>query len=105
MGLTELHGFLTAITCTSANYVSIADWLPKVFGEDGPDFASDEESENITSLLAQFSMHIMSQLNGDIPCEPILYSDDALLASYLDSDAVLKQWCLSFIEGVRFSDT
>jgi len=94
----ELEGFLFAVVA-APDTVPPSDWIPVVFGEQGPPFESESQARSLMGDL----MALHNKLNADVLANTIelpedcRFRDDAL--SNLSDDAPVGQWCRGFIRG------
>ena len=103
LGLTALHGFLCALI-TGPHLIPPSEWHVGAFGEEGLEFSSQEEAQEIMMLMSRLNNHIIYQLGNHITCEPILY-DKGQIIDYKNSEEQLARWCAAYIEGTRFDGT
>ena len=103
LGLTELHAFLSALI-SGPNLIPPSEWHPYAFGDEGLEFESEDQAQDILMLLMRLNNHIVNQLTGRIPSDPIVYRNGILL-DYQVSDDQLAKWCASYLEGAHFDDT
>jgi uncharacterized protein len=94
----ELHGYLTAIICCPVP-VMPSDWLTGVWqSEEGPQFESDEQAQEIMSLIMRMHNEIADTFRVGEEFGPLL------LESTLESGEtviVAQGWCWGFMEGMR----
>lgn len=98
MDLSQLDGFLCAIAC-GPEMVSPGAWLPLVWGDTPPAFASDEHTARIIGLLFQLSNHIGRTIADGtfIPLLPDVAPEGL--------ESVAELWCLGFAQGVGLSSS
>ena len=94
----ELHGYLTAIICCPVP-VMPSNWLTGVWqSEEGPEFDSDEQAQEIMSLIMRMHNDIADALRVGEEFGPLM------LESTLESGetvVVAQGWCWGFMEGMR----
>jgi uncharacterized protein len=94
MGLSDLDGFLTAIAI-GPELIKPSDWLPVVWGEDEPEFATVEEAQEILALIMGRYNEILNELDTDPDAfEPIFWADE-------DEEPVVIDWATGFLEAVK----
>src|SRR5688572_21622372 len=107
MSLDGVDGFLTALLVGPPEPLATwptADWLPWVWGGDGPlghaeatPFASKRQRKDSVVLLLRHLRHIAAQLQGDAPdWEPVF----DLAEQGPDEWADARGWCAGFLQGV-----
>jgi len=96
MDISTLHGYLTAVAI-GPGMVRPSEWLPLVWGEEGPDFESRQEAERIFGLIMRLYNDILRTFRHD-PDEfrPIIYEDE----SDTDPGPGAELWCRGFMMGV-----
>jgi uncharacterized protein len=98
LSIDELHGYLTAIVCCPVP-VMPSDWLNGVWqDEEGPQFESTEEAQEIMSLIMRMHNDIADALHigeefGPLMLENTLESGETVV--------VAQGWCWGFMEGMR----
>lgn len=94
MGLSDLDGFLTAIAI-GPELIKPSEWLPVVWGDEEPEFATVEEAQAILSLIMARYNEILQELTTDPETfEPIFWAGD-------DEEPVVTDWAAGFLEAVR----
>jgi uncharacterized protein len=94
----ELHGYLTAIICCPVP-VMPSDWLTGVWqSEEEPQFESDEQAQEIMSLIMRMHNDIADTFRigeefGPLMPESTLESGETVI--------VAQGWCWGFMEGMR----
>ena len=88
------QGLLAAVACTP-DLIPEERWLQAILGS-APQFATPEESEEITTLLQHFQEETARQLNEGEGFDFILYGPEGA--------EDLATWCDGFLEGVELSD-
>jgi len=98
LSIDELHGYLTAIVCCPVPAMP-SDWLNGVWQtEEGPQFESTEQAQEIMSLIMRMHNDIADALRVGVEFGPLL------LESTLESGetvVVAQGWCWGFMEGMR----
>lgn len=94
MNLESLDGFFSALVC-APDRVPMGEVISQVWGEEA-EFASDEEAEEITSLLMRHWNTITRALNGNDLYFPILLEDAA-------GNAPANDWAQAFCRGMDLS--
>ncbi len=96
LDISELDGFLTAII-SGPRSMEPSEWLPVLWGEYEPKWASVEESEAIISLVLRHMNGIVNTLTeAPTEFEPIVLEveeGDATVTS-------VEEWCLGYMKGV-----
>jgi uncharacterized protein len=88
------QGLLAAVACAPAP-IPEERWLQAILGS-APQFATPEESEEITTLLQRFQEETARGLNEGEGFDFILYGPEGA--------EDLATWCDGFLEGVDLSD-
>jgi len=107
MSLDGVDGFLTALLAGPPAILAswpTADWLPWVWGGDGPlgnaeatPFASKRQRKDTVVLLLRHLRHIAAQLHGDAAdWEPVF----DLAEQGADEWADARGWCAGFLQAV-----
>jgi len=107
MSLDGVDGFLTALLAGPADILSTwptADWLPWVWGGDGPlghaeatPFASKRQRKDTVVLLLRHLRHLSTQLVGDAPgWEPVFDVAEQGADEWADA----RGWCAGFLQAV-----
>ena len=107
MSLDGVDGFLTALQVGPREVLSewpTADWLPWVWGGDGPlghaeatPFASKRQRKDSVVLLLRHLRHIAAQLEGDAPdWEPVFDIAEQGPDEWTDA----RGWCAGFLQAV-----
>ncbi len=98
LAIDELHGYLTAIVCCPVPVVP-SDWLTGVWQtEEGPQFESGEQAQEIMALIMRMHNDIADALRigeefGPLMLENTLESGETVV--------VAQGWCWGFMEGMR----
>lgn len=99
LDISELDGFLTAIV-SGPQPLNPSEWMPVLWGEFEPEWASTEESEAILSLVLRHMNGIVTTLNeAPEEFEPIVLEVDEDEASFTS----VEEWCLGYMKGVSLS--
>ncbi|MGD8320863.1 MAG: YecA family protein [Gemmatimonadota bacterium] len=98
LSLGEAQGFLFAVAC-APELVPPSEWLPEIFGEREPEFATTKEAERILGTLMGIYNEVVGSARGGKPHLPrdCRLRDDPV--SNLDSDAPVAGWSRGFREG------
>ena len=94
MNLETMDGFFSALIC-APEMVPMGEVMTQVWGEEA-EFASDDEVQEITSLLMRHWNTISGALNGDDLYWPILLEDEAGKTNAND-------WAQGFYRGMELS--
>lgn len=97
--LSELDGFLTAIV-SGPETVLPSRWLPVVWGELQPEFDTEDEAEQILSLIVRHMNSIARHLIEEPETfEPLFFERE------LDDRRILivDEWCEGYLRGVELS--
>ncbi len=90
MSITMLHGFLCAIL--SGPMIMPNEWLPEIWGEEGPRFDSEVQMGRIVGLLMRFYNGVADELARN----PLRFKP--LLDVSLPNDA--EAWCAGYVHGM-----
>jgi len=96
MDISTLHGYLTAVAI-GPGMVRPSEWLPLVWGAEGPDFDSRQEAERIFGLILRLYNDIVRTFR-EAPDEffPIIFEDEP----GTDPGPGAENWCRGFMMGV-----
>ncbi|HEX9803025.1 MAG TPA: UPF0149 family protein [Gammaproteobacteria bacterium] len=96
LDISELDGFLTAII-SGPRPIPPSEWLPLLWGEFEPQWASAEESEAIISLVLRHMNGIVTTLS-ETPeeFEPIVLE----VEEAEETVTSVEEWCLGYMKGV-----
>jgi uncharacterized protein len=98
LDISELDGFLTAII-SGPRPVMPSEWLPVVWGEFEPEWASAEESESIISLVLRHMNDIVNTLTeAPEEFEPIVLEVE--VEEEDETVTSVEEWCLGYMKGV-----
>src|ERR1700692_891870 len=93
MGLSDLDGFLTGIV-VGPEPIMPSEWLPVIWGDEEPEFASDAQAETIISLIMGRYNEIVTGLNSDPErFEPIFWKKPT-------GEAVVMDWAAGFLDAI-----
>jgi uncharacterized protein len=99
MGLDEIQGYLTAVL-SGPERLPVSKWMPAVLGD--PVFESDEQEQEIKSLLTRFHDEISADLNGGESISLVLdYAESADASGENEYD--YAAWCQAYLDGVDAS--
>jgi len=97
----ELQGFLFAVT-SAPELIPPSEWMPIVFGESEPQYASLDEAKLVVGEL----MSLYNAINAGVSEETAALPADCVfrdhLLANLDADAPVGQWSRGFIKGHRW---
>ena len=99
MNLTKVHGFLSAIISTPT-LVKPVDWTPLVLGSE-LNFESVAQAEKVMDLILDLYRKISCQLRGMEPYQLILWDGTAFKRVETCSEALLQDWCIGYLAGIR----
>ncbi|MCC6890130.1 MAG: UPF0149 family protein [Hyphomicrobiales bacterium] len=91
MLLSDLDGFLTGIA-VGPELVMPSEWLPLVFGGDGPVFADLDESRAILGIIMARYNEILRQVADDT-CDPVFWADR-------DGTLIAADWAEGFLQAI-----
>ncbi len=95
MGLSDLDGFLTGVAI-GPDLLLPSDWLPVIWGDGEPEFATVEEAQTILALIMARYNEILSTLASDPDSfEPIFW------ASGEEEEPIVTDWAAGFLEAVK----
>lgn len=97
----ELAGFLFAVCC-APELIMPSEWLPMVFNDGEPEYATESEANAIVESMMALYSHINDGVvagRPDLPtgCEPC-----AEPVANLEEAAPLRQWASGFAEGYHY---
>ncbi|HSH76281.1 MAG TPA: UPF0149 family protein [Longimicrobiales bacterium] len=94
----ELRGFMFALAC-APDLVKPSEWLPVIFGGDGPAFDTTEEAERVMAALMALHNDIADDVRGGAArtLAACTFLDDVL--ANLEPDAPVAQWARGFRVG------
>ncbi len=95
MGLSDLDGFLTGVAI-GPELLKPSDWLPVIWGDGEPEFATVEEAQTILALIMARYNEILSTLASDPDSfEPIFWASDE------EEEPIVTDWAAGFLEAVK----
>ncbi len=94
----QCHGFLTALAIAPVE-VPESEWLAEIF-VDEPDYADDNEREQIEGTLLSLADYIARELYSG---KPLRMPCPLLLGNEPDA-APLRGWALGFMDGVNLRE-
>ncbi len=96
LDISELDGFLTAII-SGPRVITPSEWLPVVWGEFEPKWASTEEAEAIVSLVLRHMNGIVATLTeAPREFEPIVLE----VEEGEGTTTSVEEWCIGYMKGV-----
>jgi uncharacterized protein len=99
LDISELDGFLTAIV-SGPQTLESSQWMPVLWGEFEPEWASTEEAESMMSLLLRHMNGIVNTLTeAPEEFEPIVLEVEEGEATVTS----VEEWCLGYMKGVSLS--
>ncbi len=93
MGLSDLDGFLTGLA-VGPESIPPGEWLPVVWGGDGPDFADAEEARRVLGAIMGRYSEIVRALDaapGDL--DPVFWEGP-------DGRVIVADWAAGFLDAV-----
>ncbi|WP_020652608.1 UPF0149 family protein [Massilia niastensis] len=100
MTMDTLHGYLTAIAI-GPETIMPAEWLPRVWGEDGssaPKWKNSREEERILNLIMRFMNEVLVTFEvAPKEFEPLFCEHEHQGKTLIDAEA----WCWGFWEGME----
>jgi uncharacterized protein len=94
MGLSDLDGFLTGIVI-GPDPILPSEWLPKVWGDDEPRFASKAEAQSVTKAIMARYEEISADL--DYQCENLHF----LFWESQDGQVIVTDWAAGFLDAMQ----
>lgn len=94
----ELQGFRFAVV-SAPELIKPSEWMPLVFGDAEPGYASLDEAKLVTGELMSLYNAVNASVSADTPTVPAdcLFREDVL--ANLDDDAPIGQWSRGFMRG------
>jgi uncharacterized protein len=94
----ERQGFLFAVA-SAPELIEPSEWMPLVFGDAEPGFASLDEAKLFTGELMSLYNAVNATVRADTPTVPAdcVFREDVL--TNLDDDAPIGQWSRGFMRG------
>jgi uncharacterized protein len=98
--ISSLDGFFTAIV-SGPNLMQPSQWLPVIWGDFEPEWASETEFEEIISLLVRHMNGIAGMLiETPTEFEPIFMEHEMNGRQYL----IVDEWCVGYMFGVALDE-
>jgi len=94
MQLSDLDGFLTGIV-SSPSPLLPSKWLPRIWGEGSPEFASTDEAQDIIGLIMR-RYNFLNFALGSLPdaFEPIFLENP-------EGDPIAMDWAEGYLDAVK----
>jgi uncharacterized protein len=93
MGLSDLDGFLTGLVA-GPEMVKPSEWMPLVWGDEEPEFATPEEADAILGTIMARYNEILDCLDTDPDSfDPIFWEGE-------DGDVIVTDWAAGFMDAV-----
>jgi uncharacterized protein len=93
MALSNLDGFLTAVAI-GPDRIKPSEWLPRIWGDETPEFLSEEEANRVISTILGRYNQIITQLRDD----PDRYQP--LIRQNEHGQVIARDWVAGFMDGV-----
>ena len=93
MALSNLDGFLTAVAI-GPDRIKPSEWLPRIWGDETPEFLSEEEANRVIGTILGRYNQIITQLRDD----PDRYQP--LIRQNEHGRAIARDWVAGFMDGV-----
>jgi uncharacterized protein len=91
MGLSDLDGFLTGIA-VGPELVLPGEWLPLIWGGEGPEFADEAEAKAILGIIMGRYNEILRQIENDA-LDPVFWADR-------DGTVIAADWAEGFLQAI-----
>jgi len=91
--LSNLDGFLTAVAI-GPDRIKPSEWLPRIWGDEAPEFLSEEEANRVIGTILGRYNQILTQLRDD----PGRYQP--LIRQNEHGTVIAGDWVAGFIEGI-----
>ncbi|MCU7862600.1 MAG: UPF0149 family protein [Candidatus Thiodiazotropha sp. (ex Lucinoma borealis)] len=96
LGLAELDGYFTAIV-SGPETIAPTQWLPLIWGDDEPEWATPEAFEKVFALLIRHFNGIVSALiDASFDFQPIFNEREVDGKKY----TIVDEWCLGYMKGL-----
>ena len=97
----ELQGFLFAVA-SAPELVLPSEWMPLVFGDAEPEYASLDEAQRVVAELLSLYNSVNDGVRAETAALPAdcVFRDDVL--SNLDAEAPIGQWSRGFMLGHKW---
>ncbi len=93
MALSDLDGFLTAVAI-GPDRIKPSEWLPRIWGDETPEFLSEEEANRVIGTILGRYNQIITQLRDD----PGSYQP--LIRQNEHGQVIARDWVAGFMDGV-----
>ena len=93
MALSDLDGFLTAVAI-GPDRIKPSEWLPRIWGDEAPEFLSEEEANRVIGTILGRYNQIITQLRDD----PGRYQP--LIRQNEHGQVIARDWVAGFMDGV-----
>jgi uncharacterized protein len=93
MALSNLDGFLTAVAI-GPDRIKPSEWLPRIWGDETPEFLSEEEANRVIGTILGRYNQIITQLRDN----PGRYQP--LIRQNEHGQIIAGDWVAGFIEGI-----
>ena len=93
MALSNLDGFLTAVAI-GPDRIKPSEWLPRIWGDETPEFLSEEEANRVLGTILGRYNQIITQLRDN----PGRYQP--LIRQNEHGQIIAGDWVAGFIEGI-----
>ena len=93
MALSNLDGFLTAVAI-GPDRIKPSEWLPRIWGDENPEFLSEEEANRVIGTILGRYNQIITQLRDD----PDRYQP--LIRQNEHGQVIARDWVAGFMDGV-----
>jgi uncharacterized protein len=93
MALSNLDGFLTAVAI-GPDRIKPSEWLPRIWGDEAPEFLSEEEANRVIGTILGRYNQIITQLRDD----PGRYQP--LIRQNEHGQVIARDWVAGFMDGV-----
>jgi uncharacterized protein len=93
MALSNLDGFLTAVAI-GPDRIKPSEWLPRIWGDETPEFLSEEEANRVIGTILGRYNQIITQLRDD----PDRYQP--LIRQNEHGQVIARDWVAGFMDGV-----
>jgi uncharacterized protein len=93
MAVSNLDGFLTAVAI-GPDRIKPSEWLPRIWGDETPEFLSEEEANRVIGTILGRYNQIITQLRDD----PDRYQP--LIRQNEHGQVIARDWVAGFMDGV-----
>lgn len=101
MSYAEACGFLFVLSCTD-ELIPPSEWLPVVWGEDGPDFADHAQAAKITEALMALYNDVLQRTSDENYSRPPGCEARTPAMANVGPEAPLGQWATGFVRGYEW---